>query len=209
MNKSNLIKKIVIVNVVLPLIFYHIASKRTTQVVALVLSGIPPAADAAYTMVRDRRIDILSSMTVVSIALSAVISTLTHDPELLLVKDSMFTLIIGTTFWLSTVCAKEDLMWTYNRQLRGPDSKADLDAVYAEPEVRSRSNFICRVWGTGLLFEAAVRVVLVYTIPVDAMAYVSPILIVVSFGCLGLWTKWFLVKKHSLLLHKPPMKRES
>ncbi|KAG9409292.1 hypothetical protein AC1031_019543 [Aphanomyces cochlioides] len=138
MNKSNLIKKIVIVNVVLPLIIYHIASKRTTQVVALVLSGIPPATDAVYTMVRDRRIDILSSLTVVSIALSAVIATLTHDPKLLLVKDSMLTLIIGTTFWLSTVYAKEDLMWTYNCGMVGSVKSELLAARKRGSKVRGR-----------------------------------------------------------------------
>ncbi|KAG9409293.1 hypothetical protein AC1031_019544 [Aphanomyces cochlioides] len=174
MSKSNVI---VLINVVLPLIIYNIASKHTSQVVALVLSGIPPAADALYTMVRDRRIDILSSLTVVSIALSAVIATLTHDPKLLLVKDSMFTLI------------RSDVL-----AVDRPDAKAELDAAYAKPEVRSRSHFICRVWGSGLLLEAAIRVALVYTISVDAMAYVSPILMIVAFGCLGLWTKWYVGK---------------
>ncbi|CAK4076240.1 unnamed protein product [Aphanomyces euteiches] len=194
MSPSKVITKIVLINVVLPLIIYNIASKHTSQVVALVLSGIPPAADTLNTMVKDRRIDMLSSLTVVSIALSAFIATLTHDPKLLLVKDSLFTLIIGATFWLSTVCGKENLIWTYNRQFRGPDAKAELDAAYAKPDVRSRSNFICRVWGSGLLLEATIRVALVYMISVDAMAYMSPILMVAAFGCLGLWTKWYVGK---------------
>ncbi|CAK4707882.1 unnamed protein product, partial [Aphanomyces euteiches] len=74
------------------------------------------------------------------------------------------------------------------------DAKAELDAAYAKPDVRSRSNFICRVWGSGLLLEATIRVALVYMISVDAMAYMSPILMVAAFGCLGLWTKWYVGK---------------
>ncbi|CAK4072608.1 unnamed protein product [Aphanomyces euteiches] len=182
----------VLINVVAPLVIYNIASKHTSQSKALLLSGIPPAADAMYTMITQRRIDILSSLTVVSIALSAVIATLTNDAKLLLVKDSIFTFIIGATFWISTVCGKEDLIWACNRQLRGPEAKDELDAKYAKPEARARSHFHCRVWGSGLLMEAAIRVALVYLISVDAMAYVSPILMIAAFASLGLWMKWYV-----------------
>ncbi|CAK4085744.1 unnamed protein product [Aphanomyces euteiches] len=194
MSRVNAILKTLLVNVVAPLVIYYIASRYTSQVEALVLSGIPPAVNAIITMVCQRQLDILASLTVVSIALSAVIATLTEDPKLLLVKDSSFTIIIGATFLGSTIYAKEDLIWSYNRQLRGPDAKDQLDAKYAKPDVRGRSQLVCRVWGSALLLEAAVRVVLVYSISVDTMVYVSPILMIVTFATLGFWTKWYVSK---------------
>ncbi|KAH9180146.1 hypothetical protein AeNC1_017209, partial [Aphanomyces euteiches] len=71
---------------------------------------------------------------VVSISLSALIAGLTQDPKLLLVKDSFFTCIIGTAFLASTFWGKEDMMWTHKRQHRGPEAKAEMDAMYTKPE---------------------------------------------------------------------------
>ncbi|KAG9409289.1 hypothetical protein AC1031_019540 [Aphanomyces cochlioides] len=175
MSRVNAIRKTLLVNVVAPLVIYSIASQYTSHVEALVLSGIPPAVDAIITMVCQRQLDITASLTVVSIALPAVVATLTQDPKLLLVKDSSFTFIIGATFLGSTICD-------------------ELDAKYAKPDVRGRSQLVCRVWGSALLLEVAVRVDLVYSISVDMVVYVSPILMIITFATLGFWTKWYVSK---------------
>ncbi|KAH9164793.1 hypothetical protein AeNC1_018636, partial [Aphanomyces euteiches] len=91
-----------------------------------------------------------------------------QDPKLLLVKDSFFTCIIGTAFLASTFWGKEDMMWTHKRQHRGPEAKAEMDAMYTKPEMKAHSKRVCRVWGGGLLIEAAIRIAMIYTMSVDA-----------------------------------------
>ncbi|KAG9409295.1 hypothetical protein AC1031_019546 [Aphanomyces cochlioides] len=191
MAERKAICKTILISVVSPILIYNIASKQTSKANALLLSGIPPAIDAIGSMIRHGQADIVASLMVVSISLSALIAGLTQDPKLLLVKDSFFTCIIGTTFLVSTFWGKEDMMWTHKRQHRGPEAKEEMDAMYAKPEVKAHSKRVCRVWGGGLLIEAAIRITMIYTLSVDAVAYTSPILMVVTFTSLGIWTRWF------------------
>lgn len=50
------------------------------------------------------------------------------------------------------------------------------------------------VWGAGLLVEAAVKLVLVYTLPVDVMVAVSAVMGPATFGLLMLWTVAYTVR---------------
>ncbi|CAK4074943.1 unnamed protein product [Aphanomyces euteiches] len=191
MAERKAICKTMFISVVSPILIYNIASKQTSKANALLLSGIPPAIDSMVAMIRHRRIDVVPSLMVVSISLSALIAGLSQDPKLLLVKDSFFTCIIGTAFLASTFWEKEDIMWTHKRQHRGPEAKAEMDAMYTKPEVKAHSKRVCRVWGGGLLIEAAIRITMIYSLSVDAVAYTSPLLMVVTLTSLGIWTRWF------------------
>ncbi|CAK4195402.1 unnamed protein product [Aphanomyces euteiches] len=180
------------VNVVSPIVIYSISSKEMSQANALLLSGIPPAVFTAVTVVRHRRMDFLAGLTLVSISLSAVLAALTQDPQLMLVKDSIFTCVIGASFLTSTCCGKEDLIWQQQREYRGAEAKEHLDAMYAKPEIKARSRRVCQMWGVGLFIEAAIRIVLIYTTSVDVVAYASPVLLVLFFAILGVWTKCYM-----------------
>jgi len=185
---------LVIVNVVLPLVIYSIAKNHTTEVVALTLSGIPPALDALYSIIRNKRIDIISSVTVLAIVLSVVVASLTNDAKLILVKDSFMTLVLGTTYLVSMVVGKENLIWHYNRQFAGtsPEAQAHLDELWQKEPVRTATKFMCLVWGIGLIFEAILRIVLIYSLPISTMAYLSPILITVVLGSLAVWNALYV-----------------
>ncbi|KAF0707482.1 hypothetical protein As57867_006585, partial [Aphanomyces stellatus] len=122
-----------------------------------------------------------------STLVSAFIAAITEDARLLLVKDSILTVLFGATFLGSIFFAREDLIWYYNRQMQGPEAKTSLDAMYAIPAVRSVTHFTCVVWGVGLLVEAGIRMVLIYTIDINALGYVSPALMVVTMTSLALW----------------------
>ncbi|KAF0684389.1 Aste57867_23624 [Aphanomyces stellatus] len=186
------IVRIIVANVVLPLALYTLLKSHMSQVAALLVSGIPPLADTVIHMLQDR-VDSLSVLTVLSTLLSAVVAGVTDDPRLLLVKDSVFTLCLGLAFWVSTVVGQDDLVWRYNKQLRGPDAAAQLDAAYAYSAlVRAQSHWMCLVWGAALLAESLVRVGLVYSLSVDTMVYVSPALMGVAFALVGVWTIWFV-----------------
>ncbi|KAF0696451.1 Aste57867_12792 [Aphanomyces stellatus] len=191
-NTRYAILRLVTLNILAPLVIYSLLSSHMSDVSALLLSGIPPALDTFAYIYRERRVDIISGLSVTSIVLGAVVAAITNDARVLLVKDSLFTIGFGVAFFVSITCAKEDLIWTYNRTFRGPDAKDDLDAKYQLPHVRSSSHFLCKVWGTGLLMEAVVRIVLIYSIPVSSMVYVSPCLLVSTFLLLGYWTKAYV-----------------
>ncbi|OQR83024.1 hypothetical protein ACHHYP_15202 [Achlya hypogyna] len=178
----------VVINFGLPMAIFALCSGRMSDVVALTLSGIPPAAQALHGVVKHKIFDVIALTVLFSIVASVLLAVLTSDARLLLVKDSFVTFVTGTAFLGSLCCATENLIWRYNRQFAGPDAQADLDAKWAYPEVQRTTRLICVVWGVGLIFEALLRVVLVYVLPVHTMGYLSTIIMLTFVGMLVAWT---------------------
>ncbi|CAK4616074.1 hypothetical protein LEN26_012865 [Aphanomyces euteiches] len=200
---------VVFVNLVLPLVIYSVAVKYVADVYALLLSSIPPFVNTLVIIARERRCDVISALSVLSISMSTAITFVTRDARLLMAKDSFFTVGFGVAYWASTMCGKEDLIWFYNREFRGPEAKEELDMKYNRPDVRSNSYFMCRVWGTGLLLEAAVRLVLIYTLPVSTMAYLSTLLMASTIFCLVLWTKCYVARIRRQQAASEPLLKDS
>ncbi|RHY88026.1 hypothetical protein DYB37_010106 [Aphanomyces astaci] len=182
----------VLINIVLPIVLFAIVSKYIAEVWALLLSGVPPALEAIVHVLRDRRLDVVPCAVVVSIVVSAGVAAATSDARLLLVKDSFLTVGFGLTFLGSMCLTNENLIWYYNRQFNGSEAKARLDAMYAYPAVKQATTTMCWVWGGGLLAEAAVRIVLIYVLEVHVMAYVSPVIMAITFTTLGVWNSWYV-----------------
>ncbi|EQC41551.1 hypothetical protein SDRG_01513 [Saprolegnia diclina VS20] len=132
------ILRMVLVDFAAPVVIYSIASSYTSDVLALLLSAIPPAVNSVVVMVQQRSLDPISCLVVVSIALSAALAAITSNAKLLLVKDSFLTFVFGVAFLISVVCGKENLIWRYYRQMAGPDATSHLDAMYANATVRTR-----------------------------------------------------------------------
>ncbi|KDO34697.1 hypothetical protein SPRG_00760 [Saprolegnia parasitica CBS 223.65] len=185
------ILRMVLVDFAAPVVIYSIASSYTNDVVALLLSAIPPALNSVLVMVQRRSLDPISCLVVVSIALSAALAAITSDAKLLLVKDSFLTFVFGLAFLFSVGCGTENLIWRYYRQMAGPDATSHLDALYASAIVRTSTNLMCYVWGAGLVVEALLRLVLIYLLPIHTMAYISPTLIVLTLASLGYWNAWY------------------
>ncbi|OQR85126.1 membrane protein, partial [Thraustotheca clavata] len=185
------IRQYLVINLVLPLVIYTICKDHMSQVLALTLSGIPPALHSLREIIQHKTIDVISMLVVFSIVASVVVAVLTDDPKILLMKDSFLTLVTGIAFVTSTCFAKENLICRFHRQFVGPDGQAELNEKYKRPEVQKSTRLMCWVWGCGLIFEACLRVVLIVLIPVDTMVYISPIIMIVCIGTLALWTSYY------------------
>lgn len=193
-NKSRGVWIFVLANFVLPLVIYAVCSPYMSDVAALSLSGIPPALQTLRQAIVHKVLDPLAALVLVSIAASVVLANLTADARLLLVKDSFLTLVTGAAFLGSLCCARENLIWIYNRQFAGPDAQADLDAKGAVPEVQRTTRLMCLVWGCGLVAESLLRVVLVYSVPIATMAYLSTIIMLTTVLALAAWS--YLYTRH-------------
>lgn len=67
----------------IPLALYYILKNYTSQLVALIVSGIPPLLHVAYTAIRRRKLDILGCIFVLSFVISAVVSIVTGKPKII------------------------------------------------------------------------------------------------------------------------------
>jgi hypothetical protein len=151
------------------------------EVVAVALSGIPPAAKTIFEMVFHHRNDVISIMQIFSMVFSVILLCVTNNPKIMLMKDSCTTFLFGSLYLLSLMFCKEDLFFQFRRQL-SLKSTEEMDNLWSLPQVRKASRFICFIWGLVMICEAGLRVVLVLVLPVDVMVYLTPFLGFFIFG---------------------------
>ncbi|KAJ3325856.1 hypothetical protein HDV06_002241 [Boothiomyces sp. JEL0866] len=187
------IMQMVLMNIIFPLVIYAILEGKISLVLALALSGIPPALEGLYNVYKSKQMDAIAVMVIISIIFSIVVVLLTSDPKLILLKDSIQTVLLGLLFGTS-VFMKENLIWRYNRQFSGhnPETQREMDEKWKNPRVKHVTNVLCIVWAVGFLIEAAIRIILIYTIPTDVLGYISPCLLVVVLGSLALFSVMYV-----------------
>ncbi|KAJ3325850.1 hypothetical protein HDV06_002235 [Boothiomyces sp. JEL0866] len=186
------ILKMIMMNIVFPIIIYAVLEGKVSLVLALALSGIPPAIEGLENIWKYKKIDAIATIVIVSIIFSIVVVLLTSDPKLILLKDSIQTVFFGIGFG-GSVFMSENIIWRYQRQFSGndPEVQANLDRQFANPKVREVTNFMCIIWAIGFFLEAAIRITLIYTIPTTILGYLSPLILLVILGSLGIWSYWY------------------
>ncbi|KAI9256230.1 hypothetical protein BY458DRAFT_519429 [Sporodiniella umbellata] len=95
-----------IIDVGLPLAIFYILKMYISILIALILSGIPPLLHVIYTFIKRRKLDVLGCIFVVSYTVSAVLSLITGDVRLTLLRDSTVTALISVMFFVTLIPLK-------------------------------------------------------------------------------------------------------
>ncbi|WP_237555098.1 MULTISPECIES: septation protein IspZ [unclassified Streptomyces] len=176
---------------VLPLgSYYGLRAAGAGQWLALVAGGLLVLPWIAYGIVRQRRVETMAVFTLSLVVVGGLLSMITGDPRVLLLRDSWLTGAIG--LWvLGSLFTRRPFMMTASRGIViakvGEAGLVAWEARWdAEPTFRHHLRLLTAVWGGGILFDAVLRVALVYSIPVDAFPLTSTVLWLVLLG--GLFT---------------------
>ncbi|KAJ3167431.1 hypothetical protein HDU88_002353 [Geranomyces variabilis] len=179
----------VVANVILPLVLYYALQDHMSLVLALVISGIPPAVYVLYTAIRYRSIEYFGVIILVSFALTLIVAKATDNPRILLLKDSIVLLLMGCA-WLFTL-----LPITRNGERQRPliytmISKADpvhFDMVWKTiPRFRMIVRGLTWMWGLGLTGEFVAKVLVVLLVSdVQKAANISTIMSPAVVGTLA------------------------
>jgi hypothetical protein len=146
-----------------PLAVYWVARLAgTTQVTALILSGIVPAAGIVYGVVRDRRVSLIGVLVLAGIVTGTMLGLLTHDPRLVLLEGSVPTLILGVSCLVS-LWRGQPLVFRLITEAIGAGTRKGrlLERAFAHPAARQLFARITLVWGLVDLAEVAARIVIV------------------------------------------------
>ncbi|CAK4619197.1 hypothetical protein LEN26_001710 [Aphanomyces euteiches] len=181
-----------VVNVVFPLAIYYSAAVFMTDMPALALSAIPPAAEALQQLVAYRLFDPISCVQVLSILLAIAVMWMSNEPKILLLQHSIMTYCFGTATLLS-LNWEENLIWRYYREFHGTtdEKRVTMMAQWRDPRVRAMTKTICWVWGLTMLLEGTVRIAFVVIVPVKLMVILSPLLALGFTAIVFLWTYHF------------------
>ncbi|HZZ45349.1 MAG TPA: VC0807 family protein [Pseudonocardia sp.] len=151
--------------------------------VATVLSG----ARLAWVALRDRKLDPFALFMLVLFGAGLALTFVTGDARLLLVKDVATGALAGLLFLGSALIGRPLTFYAAIR-FAGAAHADRIRAGWAHPLARRAFTRMTVVWGLGLLVDAAVRIAVIYLLPIDVAVGVSTVLMVITFGALIAWT---------------------
>jgi hypothetical protein len=105
----------------------------------------------------------------------------------LLLKGSIVTASVGAVFLITAVCGRRLLTLAAEQSWTPSRAREIAEEYLTDPQVRRGHRVSSTVWGTVLLAEAAVRVPLVYLLPINVMVGLSTALLVITIGGLITW----------------------
>jgi len=178
----------------LPVVVYLLASPHMAHLVALALAGVAPLLYGVHGWVRRRGIDLVSAITLFTIAVSVLLAALVHDPHVLLIRDSCLTGAFGALCLLSLVTERPMAYYVYRwAVVRSPGQLARLDAGWQIPYARFVRRLATSVWGVAFVAEAIIDAFLAYHLPTAQFVAIHPVLywttLLAAFGWGALYAR--------------------
>lgn len=165
------------INLVLDLIaptalFYGLRASGVDQWWSLLLSAIPPTARAVQTIVTKRKVDVLAVFTLSVLVFSVAVSFVSGSPRFLLAKDGWITAVIGA--WILGTVPRKPFLFQVVHTLLSPAARERAEINWRDsPTYRHVLRVTTTMWGTVLILDAGVRMVLAYTLPVDKVPLIG------------------------------------
>ncbi|MEU8377889.1 VC0807 family protein [Streptosporangium sp. NPDC048865] len=162
---------LMLVDLVLPIaLYYALRAADVGYVASLVVSSLVPGTGMVATLVRERRLDSVGLFMVTAMLVSAALSVVGGSPRFLLLKGALLMAVAGGWF-LATARGPRPPALQFSRPLlegRTGARDASWDGLWAaSPRFRRVWRVSTVVWGAGALADAAVRVVIALTLPID------------------------------------------
>ncbi|MGG1513960.1 VC0807 family protein [Paenibacillus oryzisoli] len=171
-NSTQLIKKIVpslAVNWLAPLLIYNwLCDAVASDTAALAISACVPVVWVIATMLKTRRVDWIGVMGIAGLGVALALSMLTGGGSLpLKLYHPLITGTIGLAF-AGSALAKKPLLLTVLRA-----AKMGNTARFADRAVHRKLTAFSLLLGLGLMLDAALHVVLAFTLTTGAFLVVS------------------------------------
>jgi intracellular septation protein A len=189
----------VIVDIAVPLALYSaLRSAGLSALTALVLSGVFPALSVLAGLIRHRRLEVVGALVLAGIVLGAVLGLVFHSPRLVLVEGSVPTAVFGIAC-LGSLCLgslrpgtprARPLMYGFALEFTGPDSARgrEMSDLWRHDGYRQVWRVITAAWGAAFLFEAVLRVVIIYSTSTGTALAISNVTPWVFAGVMSAWT---------------------
>ncbi|MCK7622382.1 hypothetical protein MUU72_04485 [Streptomyces sp. RS10V-4] len=183
--------------------YYGLRAAGTGEWPAMAVGGVLLLPWIGYGIVRQRRVEAMAVFTLSLVVVGTLLTLVTGSPRVLMIRDSWLTAAIG--LWiLGTLLTRRPFIMTASRGIViakvGEAGLVAWEAKWdAEPAFRHHLRLVSAVWGAVFLLDAVLRVVLAYTLPVDAFPLLSTVLWLVLLGALLTWHNWYLTR-HGLKL---------
>jgi hypothetical protein len=176
----------------LPLLAYYALHLASASDWAALLAGMAVAGlRIGVVALRTRTPNPFAMVMLLSFGVGLTLALSTGNVRFLLLKDSMTTGVVGLMF-LGLAAVGQPLTLAAAKTWEPARAEALSEQFRSSAAARHWHLTASVVWGIGLLVEAAVRIPLVYLLPVPVMVGVSAGLMITAFAALVGWTGWYL-----------------
>jgi hypothetical protein len=182
------------VNLLLPWLAYHYSLPYWGETGALYASAIPPIIWSLVEFARFRRVDALSVLVLLGIALSCIAMAMGGSARLLLLRESLISGAIGVVFLVSLALPRPLTFYLARASMARESQSASArfeTAWHGQPSLRRSIWLMTLVWGAGLTVEALVRSWLAWHWPPERYLAVTPFISYGIYGGMMAWTFWF------------------
>ncbi|GAA1668639.1 VC0807 family protein [Fodinicola feengrottensis] len=174
--------------------YYGLRALGQSPFVSLLAGTIVSGLRVAWVAIKARRVDVFAGFLLAVFGVGLVLSFVTGSARFLLLKDSVGTGVAGLLFAGSCFVGRPLIFYAAKR-MQG-DGGARFEDLWATAEpFRKMFRLMSMVWGLGLLFEALVRIPLVFLLPIDVMTGLSSIMFIAAMVLLTVWTFGYVRRK--------------
>jgi len=169
----------VAVDVGLPLaLYYGLRAVGAGVYLALLVGALVCAVTAAVSLVRTRRLDAMAAYVAVMMLGSVGVSLLAGSTQFLLARDALLTGVTGAWF-IASLWTRRPLAYQFSKPLlegrfRWPSGWEQL--WDHSPRFRRMWRISSLLWGIGTLTDAALRVLMAYTVAPDLVLALGTVL---------------------------------
>ena len=180
--------KSVLINLVAPAVLYRLAAPRfgAHSLLPLAISGIPPIAWLAFSVIRLRAIDVLGLFAAENVVVSMAALVLAHSERGALIGRSMQNVILAALF-LGSLATARPLVFHMARQLstgNDPTKRQSFDHDATQPRALQAYRVLTLGWAAALLIKAAGSYWLGATFAAKDFLVFSPLWDLASDSCL-------------------------
>ncbi|MGW8378381.1 VC0807 family protein [Streptomyces sp. ODS28] len=160
-------------------LFYVLRGLGASAFAALLAGAVLPVLTAGACWLRDRRLEGMAAFMAGVMLLGMLVSLIGGGARFMLARDGWVTAVAGLCF-LGSVWTARPLAYLGARPLLEGRFRSDgtpWETLWEnEPSFRRIWRVSTAIWGAALLADAAARIVIAYTLPIDAAPAVAGLL---------------------------------
>lgn len=168
-------------NAIIPAVLYKLSKRYVSpsEFTALVAATGFPLLKSIFDLALHRELDPISVVVLLAIAASAVALLAGGSARILLMRESLFGAVFGIACFVSLLLPRPMMFYFGRHFLAGNDplKRRGYELSWTLPEVRFNNRLITVVWGGVYLGEFAIRLALIWLVPVAWVLVISPVLL--------------------------------
>jgi len=185
-------------------LFYLLRALGVSAYLALLVGAVASLVSAAFSLLRDRRLNGVAAFMTTMLLLSTVVSLIGGGPRFLLAREAWLTGTAGIWFIASCCAAPRPLAYTFARAVgEGRFGwPPDWESLWQRaPRFRRMWRVASVVWGIGTLVDAVLRWVMAYALPIDLVPLLTQVLLITTAVVLFTATNVYYVMSGAMNPH--------